>query len=218
MCTLQIRTQIRPLLSLALCLALPLLIISDITIAAPKDGDRWDRKYSEDKFLFGKEPIPFLRDNLSLLPKGTALDIAMGEGRNGVFLATKGFQVTGLDISERGLEKARQLATAHGVSITTQVVDLETHHLEKNAYDVVLCTYYLQRDLFPQMKDALRSGGMAVVETYTLDHQKYRPRFRTEYLIRQNELLDIFKDFIILRYQTVDDGKSAYASIIAQKP
>lgn len=218
MSTFQIRTRIRPLLSLALCLALPLLTISDVAVAAPKDKDRWNRKYSEDTFLFGKEPIAFLREHLSLLPKGKVLDIAMGEGRNGVFLATKGFQVTGLDISEAGLEKARQLAAEHGVSITTQVADLETHQLEKGAYDVVLCTYYLQRDLFPQMKDALRSGGMAVVETYTLEHRKYRPRFRKEYLIRTNELLEIFKDFTILRYQSVDDGKAAYASIIAQKP
>ena len=188
------------------------------TSAAPKDQERWDSKYSSDEYIFGTEPIAFLRQNVDLLPKGTALDIAMGEGRNGVFLATQGFDVTGLDISAKGLDKARRLAERHGVSVTTEMVDLESHRLRKNAYDVVLCAYYLQRDLFPQIKDSLKPGGMAVVETYTLEHQKYRPRFRKEYLLRTNELLELLKGLKIIRYQYVDDGKAAYASIIAQKP
>lgn len=199
--------------------AVLLLLMGSLPVdAAPKDQERWNRKYSTDKYLFGKQPIAFLQQNLHLLPKGKTLDIAMGEGRNGVFLATKGFQVTGLDISDRGLEKARTLAKERGVTITTQVVDLESHQLEKNAYDVVLCTYYLQRDLFPQIKDALKRGGVAVVETYTMEHQQYRPRFRKEYLLHTNELLELFEGFTIIRYQLVDNGQAAYASLIARKP
>lgn len=187
-------------------------------LAAPQDKERWNRKYGDEAYIFGKQPISFLVEHLDLLPKGKALDIAMGEGRNGVYLATKGFDVTGLDISEKGLAKARQLAAERGVSIATEVVDLQQHRLEKNAYDVVLCTYYLQRDLFPQIREALKSGGVAVVETYTLEHRKYRPRFREAYLLRTNELLEHFRDMTILRYQFVDDGNAAYASIIARKP
>ena len=123
------------------------------------------------------------------MPKGKALDLAMGEGRNGVFLATKGFQVTGLDISEKGLEKAQALAKAQGVTIETKVVDLDQAPL-----------------------------GMIVVETYTIDHLKYRPQFRKEWLLEKNELVELFKDFTILDYQVVDNGESAFASIIAQKP
>ncbi len=186
-------------------------------LAAPQDKERWDSKYSDDKYIFGTEPISFLVEHLDLLPKGKALDIAMGEGRNGVYLATKGFDVTGVDISEKGLAKASKLAAERGVSITTRVVDLQQHRLESNAYDVVLCTYYLQRDLFPQITAALKPGGVAVVETYTLEHRKYRPRFREEYLLRTNELLEHFRDLEILRYQFVDDGQAAYASIIARK-
>lgn len=194
------------------------LVASAPALGASQDKERWDRKYGDEKYIFGKQPIPFLVDHLALLPKGKALDIAMGEGRNGVYLATKGFDVTGLDISEKGLAKARKLATEMGVSIATRVVDLQQHRLETNAYDVVLCTYYLQRDLFPQIIQALKSGGVAVVETYTLEHRKYRPRFREEYLLRTNELLEHFRDLEILQYQFVDDGTAAYASIIARKP
>lgn len=204
------------LVQMAACCAL--LLIPPTVDADPRDQERWDKKYQEDRYLFGKEAIPFLAAHVNLLPKGRALDLAMGEGRNGVFLAARGFQVTGLDISARGLEKAQRLAKEQGVTLETQVVDLDSVELEREAYEVILCTYYLQRNLFPQIKNALKPGGMAVVETYTLDHLKYRPDFNRTYLIEQNELLDLFRDFKIIRYQVEDTGQAAYASIIAQRP
>ena len=185
--------------------------------SAETDKERWNEKYSGDTYRFGKDPIPYLVEHLNRLPKGKALDLAMGEGRNGVFLATKGFQVTGLDISEKGLEKAQALAEAQGVMIETKVADLDHASLGTNEYDVVLCTYYLDRGLFPKMKQAVKPGGMVVVETYTMDHLKYRPQFRKEWLLEKNELVEWFKDFTILDYQVVDNGESAFASIIAQK-
>jgi len=186
--------------------------------ADPQDRERWDQKYAKDEYLYGKEPIPFLKTHAALLPKGKALDLAMGQGRNGVYLATQGFDVTGLDISEKGLSMARKLAEEQHVAVETRVVDLDQASLEKNAYDVVLDVYYLQRNLIPRIKEALKSGGMVVMETYTLDHLKYNPKFRREWLLESNELLELFKDFKILRYQAVDDGKAAFASILAQKP
>lgn len=185
---------------------------------SPQDKERWNRKYQTDTYLFGKEPIPFLKKNLGRLPKGQALDLAMGEGRNGIFLATQGFVVTGVDISEEGLKKAKALGVKQGVTIRTQVADLQQYQTLKENYDLILCTYYLQRDLFPQIKAGLKPGGMALVETYTVDHIKYRPHFSPDYLLKPNELLDLFSGFIILRYQVIDDGQSVYASILAQKP
>lgn len=194
------------------------LFIASIGEAAPKDKERWDHKYGTEEYIFGKAPIVFLQEHLHLLPKGKTLDIAMGEGRNGVFLATKGFEVTGIDISEKGLNKAQALAKAQGVTIETKVVDLETYQLPAKTYDVIICTYYLQRDLFPQIIQALKPGGMVIVETYTLDHLKYHSRFPKQFLLTPNELLHHFTDLSILRYQTPDDGQTAYASILSQKP
>lgn len=185
--------------------------------ASSKDKNRWNQKYDTQKYIFGKQPIPFLKEHLHLLPKGRVLDIAIGEGRNGVFLATKGFQVIGIDISETGLEKAKTLAKEQGVSIETKIVDLETHPLKPETYDVILCTYYLQRNLFPQMINALKPGGMVLVETYTMGHLNYNPYFKPEYLLEKNELLNYFSDLTILRYQVRDDGQAVYASILVQK-
>jgi 2-polyprenyl-3-methyl-5-hydroxy-6-metoxy-1,4-benzoquinol methylase len=193
-----------------------LLLIPAYGVAKEKDKSRWDGKYDTETYIFGKTPIPFLVENLHLLPKGKTLDIAMGEGRNGVYLATKGFDVLGLDISEKGLQKARQLAKAQNATIETRVVDLENHTLEKNAYDLIICTYYMQRDLFPQFKDALKPGGMALVETYNMDYLKYA-KFNPKWLLNTNELLEIFKGYKIIRYQAYDDGEIAYSSILVQK-
>ena len=188
-----------------------------VVSAASNDQTRWDKYYNMEEFLYGTEPIPFLKENISLLPKNKALDLAMGEGRNGVYLATQGFDVLGLDISPIGLNKAQQLAKYFNTTIQTQVVDLENYQLEKNSYDVIVCTYYLQRDLFDQIKDSLKPGGMVLIETFNTDYLKYS-RFPKKYLLKHNELLEIFKDFKVIRYQIYDDGKEAFSSIIAQKP
>ncbi|MGV7221001.1 MAG: class I SAM-dependent methyltransferase [Nitrospinales bacterium] len=185
--------------------------------AKPRDKERWDNNFNEEFYIYGKEPVPFLVDNVNILPKGKALDLAMGEGRNGVYLATQGFDVLGLDISPIGLDKAQMLAEENGVSISTAIADLEEVDLENETYDVILCMYYLQRDLFQKMKDALKSGGMVVVETYNTDYLKYS-NFNKKYLLEPNELLEIFKDFKIIKYEMFDDGEEAYSSIIAQKP
>lgn len=185
--------------------------------AKPRDKDRWDKKYGTEAYIFGKQPVPFLTQNIHLLPKGKALDIAMGEGRNGVYLATQGFEVVGLDISPKGLAKANQLAKLNKVKIETRVVDLENHKLEKNAYDVILLMYYMQRDLWPQIKDALKPGGMAIIETYNVDHLKHA-KFNPKWLLKDNELVTAFPGMKIIRYQAYEDEYQAYSSIIVQKP
>ena len=187
-----------------------------VVSADSNDQTRWDKYYNIEEFLYGTEPIPFLKENISLLPKNKALDLAMGEGRNGVYLATQGFDVLGLDISPIGLNKAQQLAKHFNTTIQTRVVDLENYQLEKNSYDVIICTYYLQRDLFNQIKASLKPGGMVLIETFNSDYLKYS-RFPKKYLLKHNELLEIFKDFKVIRYQIYDDGKEAFSSIIAQK-
>ncbi|MCA9421924.1 MAG: class I SAM-dependent methyltransferase, partial [Nitrospira sp.] len=131
---------------------------------------------------------------------------------------TKGFQVTGVDISEAGFKKAQAMAAEKGVTLTTVVADLEQYTIPPNIFDVILCTYYLQRDLFPKMAAALKPGGMILIETYTVDHLQYRPQFNKEFLLRRNELLTLLPGLRVLRYQEVDTGDAAFASILAQKP
>ena len=167
------------------------------------------------------KPAPFLVENINLLPKGKALDVAMGSGRNSVYLAKMGFEVEGIDVSADAVHDAQHLAKAKGVAITTYVADLEgSYRIKKSTYDVIICFHYLQRSLIPQMKEALKSGGMIVYETFIVDQAKLfgKPR-NPDYLLKYNELLEMFRDFRCLRYREgVIDNKAAVAGIVAQKP
>ena len=164
-------------------------------------------------------PAEFLRNNIGLLPKGRVLDLAMGNGQNALFLAKMGFAVEGVDISSDAVKTALEAARKAGVAIKAEVADLEGDYvIRKGAYDVIICFRYLQRSLIPQIKDGLRKGGMVVYETFTIEQARFgRPR-NPDYLLKHNELLDMFRDFRCLFYQEgILKNRRAVARIIAEK-
>jgi len=187
------------------------------------DQKRWNDRFGRKEFAFGKEPNPFLKKHIRLLPKGKALDIASGEGRNAVFLAQHGFEVDAVDISEKGLKKARKLAREKRVKINTFLVDLDQHPIGKERYDLIANFYFLRRRLIPRIKKGLKKGGKVIFETYLLEHRKLGtggPK-QAKYFLKPNELLGLFKDFRILFYREgiFREGgrKKAVASLIAEK-
>ncbi len=183
------------------------------------DKSRWDKMYSKHKgYVFGKEPAAYLVEVLPVLPKGKALDLGMGEGRNAIYLAKKGFNVDGVDISEVAIRKARRLAMEQGVRVKTIIADLNKYQIESETYDVILDFYFLNRDLIPQIKKGLKKGGVVVYEDYTMAHLKYDKAQNKAYLLNQGELKELFKDFEIIKYREIDNGKEALASIVARKP
>jgi len=165
------------------------------------------------------EPANFLVENIDLLPRGRALDIAMGNGRNAIYLAQNGFQVTGVDVSLEIVESALACAREAGVSIQTMVEDLEKiPYIEEESYDLVICFNYLQRSLMSQFKNWVKPGGIAVYETFIVDQAQFGKPRNPDHLLKHNELLHSFRDFRVLRYRegVVGDMK-AVASIVAQK-
>lgn len=166
-----------------------------------------------------RHPSQFLIENTGLLPRGRALDIALGSGQNAIYLAKLGFEVEGVDSSPEAIEEALALAREEGVSIKTRVEDLEKiPYFEEGAYDLVICFNYLQRSLMPQMKNWVKPGGMLVYETFIVDHVLFGKPRNPDHLLRHNELLHIFRDFRVLRYREgIFGGEKAIASIIAQK-
>jgi len=163
-------------------------------------------------------PSQFLVENVDILPKGRVLDVAMGNGRNSMYLAKLGFCVEGIDISTEGVNTALELAQKVGVTIKAQVANLESYVIEKEAYELIICFNYLQRSLIPQIKDGLIRNGMIVYETFIVDQAQFGKPNNPDYLLKHNELLNMFCDFRCLRYQEgVFGGSKAIASIIAQK-
>ena len=187
------------------------------------DQKRWDERFGKKEFALGKEANVFLKRHLSLLPRGKALDIATGEGRNAVFLARHGFDVDAVDISEMGLKKVRKLAKEVGVKIHTLHADLDTYKIGEGQYDLITDFYFLNRSLIPSIKKGIKKGGWVVFETYILEHRSLAtggPK-QLKYFLKSNELLRLFNKFRILRYREgifrERGRKKAIASLIAEK-
>lgn len=189
-----------------------------------KEGQkRWDRRYRERKLDLNQDANTILKKYLRLLPKGKALDLAAGEGRNAVFLAEHGFEAEAIDISPVAISRARKLARARGVSIKAIAADLDAHPIPEGKYGVILNFYFLDRRLIPGIKKGLKKGGMVVFETYTAEQKKLGTGGpgQAQYLLKPNELLRLFREFQVLFYREGvfrEGGKRrALASLIAQK-
>jgi len=107
------------------------------------DADTWDRRYEGTELLWSAQPNRFLVAEAQRLPPGRALDLACGEGRNAVWLAELGWEVTGVDFSPVAIGKAGQLAAARGVAGEFAVADLLTYEPAEQAFDLVIA-FYLQ--------------------------------------------------------------------------
>ena len=189
----------------------------EISFMSMSDREKWDAKYQGLEYITGEEPSEWLSTNEDCLQgKGSALDIASGEGRNAVFAAGKGYQTMAVDISNVGLSKALTLAKKKKVTIKTRVVDLDDWDFGENAFDLILCFNFLDRRIFSGIRNALKPGGLVFYETFTIDYLKYSD-FRRDWVLEHNELLDIFHDFRIFRYREIDHTDKAFASLVAMK-
>jgi SAM-dependent methyltransferase len=165
-------------------------------------------------------PSSLLVDFLPLLPKGKVLDVAMGKGRHSLYLAAKGFEVEGVEIDEASVRVCNEEAKKRGVNVRTRVADLtRDFRIPPASYDVILCFYYLDRDLIPQIREGLKEGGMILYETFLIDqHLKTGKPGRREFCFQRNELLRFFKDFRVLYYREgfVSEDR-ATAGLVAEK-
>jgi SAM-dependent methyltransferase len=148
-------------------------------------------------------PAPFLAEVLPLLPRGRALDVAAGSGREAVFLAMHGFEVEAWDHAPEALARARALADRSGASIESVVADLEAPDvvIPPDRYMLVTCFRFLHRPLLPVLERALAPGGHLVYETYRLGQERFgRPR-RRQFLLEPGELARAFARLEVLRYE-----------------
>ncbi|HEX9222410.1 MAG TPA: methyltransferase domain-containing protein [Candidatus Acidoferrales bacterium] len=193
----------------------------------------WDARYREPARPLPDRPAAILAEVLPLLPRGRALDIACGAGGNAIFLAMRGWDVTAVDFSSAALALACSAAQAAGIRAAWERTfaepprqlpglhlidgDLEKLSLPRQAFNLILCTNYLQRSLFRQVEAALRGGGVLLYETFTRDQLQFAagPRNR-EFLLNPGELRESFPDLTTLFYREMSAGKGI-ASILARK-
>ena len=140
----------------------------------PTAKSMWEERYSADHYVFGTEPNEFLRDNIAMLPKGDVLCLAEGEGRNAVFIAGTGRRVSSIDLTEAGVMKTLRLASERGVNVVARVGDLSTEDLGSDTWDGIVSIsahmpLQVRADLHHRVVEALRPGGVFLLEAYTPD-------------------------------------------------
>lgn len=196
----------------------------------------WDRRYAEPDYIFGVEPNAFVASNVARLAPGLrALDVACGEGRNSVWLASHGCEVTGFDISARALSKARQLAERRRVQVSFLEADIRSWAWVAEAYDLVCCVFIQfaapdeRTRLFEGIKTTLAPGGLLLLQGYTPKQLEYctggppeaahmytRPMLEQAFgdmdieLLREHEAM--------LAEGTKHVGRSALIDLVARKP
>ena len=183
---------------------------------------QWDQRYSRPTFIFGKSPAQFLSENYQYIPyEGSVLDMGMGEGRNAVFLAQKGYKVTGVDLSSVAVKKSYLLAQEFGVKIKGVVASLKDYKINPGTFDAIICFYWVDRGMVEKIKTWLKPGGVLIYEAYTLREKQRDPGKRSDPLddnyLREEELLKFFPGMRVLKYQEPHHEKEFRSSIILMK-
>ena len=138
-------------------------------------SEDWDRRYDTPRMVWSAEPNRFLRAEAEGLAPGRALDLACGEGRNAIWLARHGWEVTGVDFSAVALAKARQAADDAGVPLRLVQADLADHVPDPGSADLVVVLYLqvpaaLRARVLGRAADALAPGGVVLVVTHDLEN------------------------------------------------
>ncbi len=206
---------------------LPILVLSlliPLTAQSQQPGARWDEIYQGSAVKVPVSPSTLVLETTANLPAGLALDIGMGNGRNAVYLARKGWKVTGIDVSREAIKQAQAQAAKVGATIEANVARFEDIPPSRARYDVILCMYvsHVATRNAAKIVDMLKPGGILIVEGPHLDARTLpgQDGYKT------NELLRTFGKLRVLRYEdkiiqaewaTTADGRSPTVRLVAQK-
>lgn len=139
---------------------------------------KWDERYKEQEFAYGKDPNVFFKEWLPKFAPGSILMPADGEGRNGLFAARTGWKVTSFDLSIKGRSKALQLARENDVELEYIVADLDHLRFERGSFDAIGLIYAHfsaeKKAIFHRkLNDYLRPGGIVIFEAFSKKHLQF---------------------------------------------
>jgi cyclopropane fatty-acyl-phospholipid synthase-like methyltransferase len=196
----------------------------------------WDQRYAGENYLFGQAPNAFLAAQALRLQRGmSALALADGEGRNGVWLAEQGLEVLSIDSSAVAQEKARRLALARGVHIRLERVDLSAWSFPESRFDLIAAIFIqfaappLRAVLFEGIKRALKPNGLLLLEGYRPKQLEYRTggppileNLYTETMLREAffdlEIVELKQYDAVIEEGSAHKGMSALIDLVARKP
>ena len=183
----------------------------------------WNKHYEQHCFARGKAPSPFLLKMLPRLQQGRVLDIAMGEGANAVYLAQKGCEVEGFDISEVACQRATELARDTGVELQVKCSDVDLYLFGIMQYDTIVMSFFKPAVLryYPEIIKALKQGGTLLMESYLVGalpaaiprEENYR-----NFYFNSNEFLPHLKGMQLLYYRETKIDSKECVQCFARKP
>lgn len=154
------------------------------------ERERWDRRWAEAEPP--GEPDPWLAELDAVLPRtGRAVDLAAGQGRNALWLAARGLEVTVVDVSPVAVERAANAATERGLALATEVRDLAAHGPPPGPWDLAIIVRYLDRDLVRAVPSVLVPGGMLAFTQPTVTNLERHEHPRAEFLLGAGEMATI---------------------------
>ncbi len=183
---------------------------------AQEDKKRWNEKYQNNPVPY--RPVALITEYAKLATGRQALDIACGMGRNSKYLASLGFEVDALDISSVAIDALSGIPHIH-----PKEVDFDHYELPKNYYDLIICTYFLKRELFEQITEALVEGGVFLFETFLYHPDNQKAPSNRLFLLDEGELESTFDQqyqILHLREYWDKDGegnKIMKAAMVAKK-
>ncbi len=182
------------------------------------DRTKWDAKYADPQFA-PREPSAVLLSLEKFLPQqGRAIDVAGGAGRNAIWLAQRGLDVTIADVSAVGLEQAGQRAAEAGAMIRTLCTDLEENPFPAGPWDLILSCRYLQRPLFKIYPQVLVPGGTLIVMQPTKTNLERHAKPPANFLLDDGELPGLIFGLKIVHFEEgwLADGRHD-AVVVARK-
>jgi len=191
----------------------------------PEEGKlrrtEWNRRYREGFYKGTAEPHTLLRRFCNAIPGRLVADIAMGSGRDALYLAEKGFFVTGLESSVEAINIVKRSLSEKNFSLAPVLGDASHIPYRGNSLDCILVFYFLQREIIKEMGMLLKKGGILIYETF-LKRQNVLDRHRNpEHLLEDGELFGYFKEFELLLYEEIiensDGKKKAIARMVGKK-
>ena len=159
---------------------------------AETDREKWDKRYAEGSYRSRSHPSPFLVERLAELPRGRALDLACGAGRNALCLAEAGYAVEGVDISGVAIERARAAACERGLGVGWRVADLDGFEPPPGRYDLITVIRYTNREMMERLPEGLAEGGVLLVEHHLRTPAKVGGPTSRAFRLAPNELIDLF--------------------------
>lgn len=186
------------------------------------DREKWEARYGAGERVHDGPPAALLKKWLPLLPRGRALDVATGLGRNALLLASAGYDVCAVDISSTALAVAARRAARRRLQVRWVEADLDTYRFPKARYHVVVNTFFLKRKLLTAMQEAVRPGGVMILETH-LESPEPDPGPRgPAHRLKKGELQRRFRHWEVLYLEEGLFRKGgryrALGRIVARKP